>query len=98
MSVKHEMPTISLATVYNCLETLVECGLVKQVNVDREPTRFCPNLQDHGHFLCATCGHVFDIPLSLAKLEHALHLPEGYNVSNLEITLRGECPACSKKS
>ena len=35
---KGEMPTISLATVYNCLETLVESGLVKQVNFEREPT------------------------------------------------------------
>ena len=33
------MPTISMATVYNCLETLVTCGLVKQVNIEREPTR-----------------------------------------------------------
>jgi len=96
MRVKGDMPTISLATVYNCLETLVECGLVKQVHVDREPTRFCPNLQDHGHFVCATCGHVFDIPLSPAKLETALNLPRGYDVTNQEVTLRGQCPNCSK--
>ena len=30
---KKRVPSISLATVYNCLETLVECGLAKQVNV-----------------------------------------------------------------
>ena len=34
-----EMPTISLATVYNCLETLVDSGLVRPVNFEREPTR-----------------------------------------------------------
>jgi len=36
---KKRIPAISLATVYNCLETLVECGLAKQVNVEREATR-----------------------------------------------------------
>ena len=31
MQAKEKLPTISLATVYNCLETLAECGLVKHV-------------------------------------------------------------------
>src|SRR5688572_2069768 len=44
--------SISLATVYNCLETLVACGLVKQVNIEREPNRYCPNLAEHAHFHC----------------------------------------------
>jgi Fe2+ or Zn2+ uptake regulation protein len=37
MRSKKHMETISLATVYNCLEALVESGLVKQVNLDRAP-------------------------------------------------------------
>src|SRR3954468_4347237 len=45
--VKAEMPTISLATVYNCLETLVHCDLVRAVNFERGPTRYCPNLHPH---------------------------------------------------
>ena len=48
--VKALMPTISLATVYNCLETLVGCGIVRQVNLERAPTRYCPNLHEHAHF------------------------------------------------
>ena len=36
---KAEMPEISMATVYNTLDALVRCGLVKQVNVDRAATR-----------------------------------------------------------
>ena len=37
--VRPDLPSISLATVYNCLETLVQCDLVRQVNFEREPTR-----------------------------------------------------------
>ncbi len=48
--VKSQMPTISLATVYNCLETLVQCGLVRQVNFERGASRYCPNLSEHAHF------------------------------------------------
>ncbi len=42
---KQRMPSISLATVYNCLETLVECGLAKQVNVERDATRVLPQFE-----------------------------------------------------
>ncbi len=58
-----DMPSISLATVYNCLETLVECGLVRQVHIEREPTRFCPNLTLHAHFYCRRTGAIHDIEI-----------------------------------
>lgn len=92
---KRRMPGISLATVYNCLETLVECGLAKQVNVEREATRYCPNLSEHGHFLCENCGTVSDIPVvkegGIARL---LKVPHRFAVKHSEITLRGTCPDC----
>lgn len=94
MRAKGRIPTISLATVYNCLETLVGCGLVKQVNVEREATRYCPNLEEHGHFVCDRCHKVFDVPLT-AKSGRAWKLPDGFTVSGVDITLRGICPDCN---
>jgi len=99
MRVKQQMPSISLATVYNCLETLVGCGLAKQVNVEREATRYCANLQEHGHFLCEDCGKVFDVPIAAGKRKERLwDVPEGFTVTHSEITLRGTCQACSQIS
>src|SRR5260221_3554896 len=60
---KHEMPDISMATVYNCLDALVKCGLARQVTVERGAARFCPNMQEHCHFYCDNCASVFDIGL-----------------------------------
>jgi len=93
---KRKMPTISLATVYNCLETLVDCGLAKQVNVDREATRYCPNLLEHGHFICERCDKVTDVPLaSGGRSEKPWSLPPGFVITHSEITLRGLCPTCN---
>lgn len=94
---KKRVPSISLATVYNCLETLVECGLAKQVNVEREATRYCPNLSEHGHFVCDSCGIVSDVPVAKGgSLTQFLKLHTGFIVNHSEITLRGTCPACKK--
>jgi len=88
---KAAMPSISLATVYNCLETLVTCRLVKQVNFERESTRYCPNLKEHAHFHDETTGRVFDVDLDSSTLA-ALRglLPNGFEASSVEITFRGQ--------
>lgn len=89
--VKSEMPTISLATVYNCLETLVQCGIVRQVNLERAPTRYCPNLHEHAHFHDVATGKIHDVDLP-AELMARLHdvLPAGFDASSIDLTFRGK--------
>jgi len=88
--VKAELPTISLATVYNGLETLVHCGLVRAVNFERGPTRFCPNLQPHAHFHDERTGKTHDIDLPSGLLENVKSvLPPGYDATSVEIIFRG---------
>ncbi|MDQ8185596.1 transcriptional repressor [Pelagicoccus sp. SDUM812002] len=91
---KQEMPTISLATVYNCLDTLVQCDLVKQVHLERESTRYCPNLTEHAHFHDNESGTIYDVqldPATISKLTHLL--PQGFDVSSIDITFRGKAAA-----
>ena len=96
MRVKTKMPTISLATVYNCLETLTDCGIVKAVNHDREPSRYCPNLAEHAHLFCESCGGVMDIPLrSHRKPQDIWDLPDDVAILQHEVSFRGLCPKCA---
>ena len=87
---KERMPTISLATVYNCLEALVSHKLVKQVNFERESSRYCPNLSDHCHFQDEKTGTIHDVVFKKGvKLEDFLELPQGTEISHLELSLKG---------
>lgn len=96
MRVKTKMPNISLATVYNCLETLTDCGIVKAVNHDREPSRYCPNLAEHAHLFCEGCGGVMDIPLRADRRPQDIwHLPEDVSILQHEVSFRGLCPKCA---
>ncbi|MEM9158548.1 MAG: transcriptional repressor [Verrucomicrobiota bacterium] len=88
--VKQEMPSISLATVYNCLDTLLQCDLVKQVNLERESTRYCPNLSEHAHFHDNDTGKIYDVQLdaeTLKSLEELL--PDNFDTTSIDITFRG---------
>ena len=95
--VKSELPTISLATVYNCLETLVSCDLVRTVNFERGPTRYCPNLRPHAHFHDESTGKTHDIDLPPALLENVTSvLPPGYDAKSVEIIFRGKARPTSR--
>ena len=94
--VRDKVPSISLATVYNCLETLTDCGLAKSVTDERGPARYCPNLQEHAHFFCESCGEVSDIPLrSRRHPEDVWEFPKSLTVSRHEVSFRGLCPKCA---
>jgi len=88
--VKKQLPGTSFATVYNCLETLVGCGLVRQVHMDRSPTRYCPNLSPHAHFKCKSTGKIYDIQIdqaTLARMEALI--PTGFTADNLDLSFSG---------
>jgi Fe2+ or Zn2+ uptake regulation protein len=98
MRARHRMSSISLATVYNCLETLSSCGLVKTVNLERGPARYCPNIQEHAHFYCNDCGAVLDLPLRARRRpEDVWALPEQLSISHHEVAFRGVCPDCASR-
>ena len=90
---KEDMPTMSLATVYNCLETFVDCDLVKRLNYGREPSRFCPNDGDHAHFLDEGSGRVYDITLPKDFNDYVKSLlPDGFQAKKVKLSFTGESP------
>jgi Fur family peroxide stress response transcriptional regulator len=97
MRAKDGMPDISMATVYNCLDALVKCRLVRQVNLNRIAMRYCPNMQEHFHFNCDNCGGVFDIEFVEAGRKAPLEVPKGFHAAGYEISVHGLCPKCFGK-
>ena len=96
---KPEMESLSLATVYNVLETLADRGLVRKMHLDSGSMRYCANNAKHGHFTCTTCGAVMDLPLLPgAELEKLHKLPRGYTVAQQKVSLHGLCDACRKNN
>ena len=77
--------------MYNCLETLVQCDLVRAVNFERGPTRYCPNLHEHAHFHDEATGKIHDVDLPadlMARLREVL--PAGFDARSIDLTFRGK--------
>ncbi|MFT7512978.1 MAG: Fur family ferric uptake transcriptional regulator [Candidatus Omnitrophota bacterium] len=88
-----EVPQLGQATVYRSLNSLVEEGVIRAVELPGERARYEPaDLAHHHHFICTACKKVYD--LEGCMLKHELKLPKGFTVVSHEITLSGTCPAC----
>ncbi len=94
--VRGEMPTISLRTVYQTLNDLAAMGEISSIDLGTGATRFDPNLDDHQHLVCDSCGAVVDVEVDVSAtgLERTA-ADHGFTVARTEIVLRGRCARCA---
>lgn len=97
LSVRTEVPGISLATVYKSLETLVGCGLAKKLTPPEGSARFCGRIEPHHHARCLTCGSVSDVAGELGGLDIATLRAQakGFDLVGYELELTGYCSDCA---
>ncbi|MCM1108653.1 MAG: transcriptional repressor [Clostridium sp.] len=91
-----DFPTVSRTTVYNSLHTLVEAGLLKELEIESNSTRYDLARQlPHSHFRCTRCGVIFDmaLPAGLNDIVQA-----GFIVQATELYFSGICPECAAAS
>ena len=91
------MPSVSLRTVYQVLNDLVEMDEVHAVVIDDGPVRFDPNSSPHQHFVCRVCGAIADVQASGVSAL-AGGDASGYEVEATEVVFRGRCPECITSS
>jgi Fur family iron response transcriptional regulator len=81
-------PKISLATVYNTLNILVEVGLIKALKLSHsEKVIYDNNINNHYHFLDENTGELFDIDESDFKFNYSLG--KDFKVNTLDVLIRG---------
>lgn len=95
---KVDYPTMSLATVYKTLRTLIELGLVQEINVGEDNFRFDAAVNMHPHIICNSCRRVDDLDgIDLSYLDKDAESHSGYRVTNHKLYFYGICPECNKK-
>jgi Fur family iron response transcriptional regulator len=81
-------PKVSLATVYNTLNLLVEKGVLQEFRLPSlERTVYDCNTSRHSHFVDMDTGEIIDLDDS--KLELIPHLDDSYDVQRAHAVLIG---------
>ncbi len=93
--VRKDMPHISLGTVYRNLQKLAADGKLQILTIDRTQ-HFDPLLEKHPHFICESCGKVYDVTLDRSDEAAPVLSPEtGFTVTSHQLSLYGTCEMCS---
>ncbi|NOW02931.1 Fur family transcriptional regulator [Clostridium beijerinckii] len=90
-----QYPTMSLATVYKALKTLVDVGLIQEINVGEGNFRYDGNSSPHPHLQCLSCGRVDDFKdLSLDNLNALAKEHTDYQIVSNKVYFYGYCSNC----
>jgi Fur family transcriptional regulator, peroxide stress response regulator len=95
-AVSKKYQSLSLATVYNTLNTLAQSGAVRELTIDPQRKRYDPDTSHHHHLICITCGKIADVAWDIA-----VDLPKGmtrdFVIVGNHVEFYGHCAACGKK-
>ncbi|MDH4161467.1 MAG: transcriptional repressor [Nitrospirota bacterium] len=95
-SVGRKNPSLSFATVYNTVNTLVQAGAIRELTIDPDRKRYDPDTSDHHHLICLECRTVQDVFAEI-PVEIPRSITSDFTVTGSHIEFRGLCGHCKKK-
>lgn len=88
-------PSISLATVYKCLDLFENLNLIKAINVTENSFRYDVNTCSHPHIICCKCKKVEDLhEEEVFNLTTQAEEITNYDIKKQELIFYGKCPDC----
>lgn len=90
------IPTLSRTTVYNTLELFCEKNVAMPLTIDKRNVRYDGCVTPHAHFMCRSCGRVFDVELNEHVRAH-LYDSDRFVIEKVELNSTGLCPECASK-
>ena len=93
--VRREIPNISLGTVYRDLKLLKQEGEILELGLAGTQSRFDGKAENHYHFRCLKCNHIFDVDGPVDKeLDERLAQKAGFTVFEHRLEFHGLCKDC----
>lgn len=86
---------ISLATLYNNLDLLIDCGLLERRTFGEQICyECCYGRQPHAHAVCHHCGRIWDLKPDVNILNLGRVKVKGFRADIPDVCLYGLCSTC----
>jgi Fur family ferric uptake transcriptional regulator len=95
-SLRRHEPKIGRATVFRTLETLVEAGVARRLELDGHVYAYVACLPEHHHHLaCTNCGRVEEIDEAYVRpIAERLAQEMGFQIDDARLDFYGRCATC----
>ncbi len=91
------LPHINLVTIYRTLEYFINEKIIKKLHLSEQEAYYEIQEEPHHHAICNDCNKVIHFTVDDSELIKEFSLPN-FTISDIEITLRGNCHHTKKKS
>ncbi|AFV97312.1 MULTISPECIES: Fur family transcriptional regulator [unclassified Sulfuricurvum] len=96
-AIRKKFASISLATLYKNVHTMMDVSLIREVKIPGQKTKYEIEKEAHAHVMCKCCGELKDIPFDPASLLQKSMDLSHYAADEVSIVISGTCPECQKK-
>ena len=95
-SLRRQEPGIGRATVFRTLETLVDAGVARRLELDGHVYAYVACLPAHHHHVaCTVCGRVEEIDEAyITPIARRLALDLGFEIDDARLDFYGRCASC----
>ncbi len=90
---------ISLATIYNTIELLLDCQLITRHQFGKNASRYEPShlFKQHDHLICQDCEHVFEFcDPRVQQIQRTIGDILKFNITKHSLNLFGKCRELSE--
>ena len=98
---KNQNYRVSRATVYNTLELLVNCDLVKKHQFGKNLAQYEKSygFKQHDHLICVDCGKVLEFcDPRIQQIKNMMGELLHFNITHHSLNLYGQCDGACEKS
>lgn len=94
IEIKKHFSSISLATLYKNINSMLKNSLLTEVKAPTYKTHYEITKTPHAHFVCTKCGEHKDIDFDMQSLCGDIVDKNIYEVDSTSIIISGKCPNC----
>lgn len=96
-AIREKFTSISLATLYKNVNTMLNVSLIREVKIAGQKTKYEIEKESHAHIMCKSCGELKDVPFDPTLLLQKSVNMGHYITEDVSIIISGICPECQKK-
>jgi Fur family transcriptional regulator, peroxide stress response regulator len=95
-SIRQIFSSISLATLYKNIHSMMGLNLIREVKAPGLKTHYEIEKKVHAHVLCTKCGELKDLEFNPQSFMQLVSTQSAYQPQEVSVVISGICPKCLK--
>ena len=95
--VKIKFSSISLATIYKNINSMINNTLLLEVKIPNEKSVYEIIKEQHSHLVCKDCGEVIDIKIDTTRIVDCISQDYKFSIDKSDLVFSGSCESCCSK-